>query len=55
LTRPTLARRQVTAFEHRQLKAIRAALDSDVAARTTPATAATGTTSQTLSPSKHQT
>jgi hypothetical protein len=42
----------ITAFERRQLKAIRDALDSDVAARTTPATAATGTTSPTRSSSK---
>jgi hypothetical protein len=40
-------------YERRQLRAIHDALDSDVAARTTPATAATVTASPTRSSSKH--
>jgi hypothetical protein len=44
-----------TAFERRQPNAIGAERDGDVAARTTPATAATVTASPTRSSSKHRT
>jgi hypothetical protein len=43
---------RITEFERRQLTAIRDERDGDVAARTTPATAATVTTSLTRSSSK---
>jgi transposase-like protein len=45
----------ITAFERRQLTAIRDERDGDVAARTTPATAATVTAPPTRSSSKHRT